>query len=53
MPFALNDLGVIFCKESIRLKIKCPKPQIFFQGAFPTPYIKPPEKHLLSTFYIL
>ena len=54
IPFALNDLGVIFRKESIRLKIKCPRPQIFFPGGISTPYINPPgKKHLLSTFYIL
>ena len=49
MPFVLDNLGVFFfcCNESIRLKIKCPRPKIFFQGTFLTPYINPLEKHLL------
>ena len=43
--FALDDLGVTFRKESIRLKIKCPRPQIFFPGGILTPYINPPGKN--------
>ena len=39
------------CKESIRLKIKCPDLKIFFPGGISDPYIKPPWKtpviHLL------
>ena len=50
MLFALDDLGVIFCKESIRLKIIFSRPQIFFQGAFLTPYILPPEKTPVTPF---
>ena len=45
IPFALDDLGVIFRKESIRLKIKWPRPQIFFPGGILTPYINPPGKN--------
>ena len=48
MPFALDDLGVIFCEESIRLKIIFSRPQIFFPGGISDPlYFTPLKKHLL------
>ena len=42
MPFALDDLGVIFGKESIRLKNKFSRPQIFFPGVVSDPLFLTP-----------
>ena len=54
MPFALDDLGVIFCKESIGLKKNFSRPQIFFPGVVSDPlFLTPWKKHLLPSFYIL
>ena len=45
MPFALDDLGVIFCEESIRLKIIFSRPQIFFPGGISDPLYFTPWKN--------
>ena len=52
MPFALDDLGVIFCKESIGLKKKFSRPQIFFPGVVSDPLFLTPLKKAPVTLFL-
>ena len=51
MPFALDDLGVIFCKESIGLKKKFfQTSNIFSRGGFWPPIFDPLKKAPVTLF---